>query len=349
MNGVARLIPENPIPRRAATSPLFAGVCGRHTMTSYETEIRGEVEHYAGSIWNPVWPHRFRERPDTQTGEAKGALVDDSYVRRLLQRIGSLEQQTRPSLGEKSAMGKDLAAFEALSSALELVSHVAGWAIDHQCGLAKEGLEFLPLFDPEIQKRPEYSRRQQLVDTHEHERIGALTKIEGSDNAQVARRIVRNILLADNTKGVFPHWLNHELRSALRALDFGEMLPLLEPIKVRKKRGVAQLRLQLIAVSMVAYRQGLGMTEEAAREYVARRMGQSEETLKSWKTRLRDRLGYLVVESELQVARKCANLVKIQMEIRDQGFPAMDPYEAYQYDDEALKRLAVDYQKSLKA
>ena len=58
---------------------------------------------------------------------------------------------------------------------------------------------------------------------------------------------------------MFPHWLNHSLRTALRALDFGEMSPLLEPIKVGKKRDLTQLRLQLIAVSMVAYRQGLGM------------------------------------------------------------------------------------------
>ena len=317
-------------------------------MTSYETEIRGGIEHYAGSS-HRVWPHRYRELPDTKTGKSKGALVDDTYVRLLLERIGSLEEQTRPSLGKKSAIGKDLAAFEALSCALEIVSYVAGWAIDHQCGLAKEGLEFLPLFDPEIHELPEYSRRQQLVDTHEHERIGALTKIEGSDNAQVARRIVRNILLADNTKGVFPHWLNHRLRTALRALDFGEMSPLLEPIKVGKKRDLTQLRLQLIAVSMVAYRQGLGMREEAARAHVARRMGQSEETLKSWKARLRDKLGYLVVESELQAAKKCANSVKIQMGARDQGFPAIDPYEALEYDDEALERLAADYQKSLKA
>jgi hypothetical protein len=323
-------------------------------MTSHETKISGGIEHYAGTP-HRVWPHRYRELPDTRTGKPKEALADNISVRMLLERIDSLEKQTRPSLGEKSAVGKDLAAFEALSLALDLVSHVAGWAIDHQCGLAKEGLESLPLFDPEIHKLPEYSRQQRLVDTHEHERIGALTKIEGSDNAQVARRIVRNILLADNTllvdhRGVFPHWLNYSLRTALQALDYGERSPLLEPIKAGKKRDLTQLRLQLTAVSMVAYRQGLGMTEEAAREYVAKRMGQSEETLKSWKTRLRDKFGYLVVESELQVARKCANSVKIQMEARDQGFPVVDPDDiALEYNDEALKRLAVDYQKSLKA
>ena len=140
---------------------------------------------------------------------------------------------------------------------------------------------------------------------------------------------MRNILLADNhllrdrREGVFPHWLNYSLRTALRALDFGEMSPLLEPIKVGKKRNLTQLRLQLIAMSMVAYRQGLGMTEEAAREHVAKQMGQSEETLKSWKARLRDRLGYLVVESELQEARRCANLVKIQMETGTRASSAM--------------------------
>ena len=40
--------------------------------------------------------------------------------------------------------------------------------------------------------------------------------------------------------------LNYRLWTALWALDFGEISPLLEPIKVGKKRNLAQLRLQLI-------------------------------------------------------------------------------------------------------
>ena len=38
---------------------------------------------------------------------------------------------------------------------------------------------------------------------------------------------------------------------------------------------------------------------------------------------LRDKFGYFVVESELQAARKCANFVMIQMEVRDQGSPPL--------------------------
>jgi|SRR6516165_6603648 len=69
----------------------------------------------------------------------------DKRVALLIDRLMELERKTDPKNGMQSAKGKDLAAFCALKIAGQLVSALAGWALDHQAGLALEGLEFVPL------------------------------------------------------------------------------------------------------------------------------------------------------------------------------------------------------------
>src|SRR5271163_1769507 len=83
-------------------------------------------------------------------------LNEDKYVKLLMDRLQELKQKTHPEGGSKSAKNKDLAAFEALQLAGVLVQCVAGWAVDHEAGLALEGLEFVPSVPPEMQNRPEY-------------------------------------------------------------------------------------------------------------------------------------------------------------------------------------------------
>ena len=109
-----------------------------------------------------VWPHRDREHPSAQPGDEEhlGALIDTKYVRLMLERLDELEKKTRPSASSGDvAEGKDLAARQALKTVGDLVRYVAGWAIDHQVGLAIEGLEFVPL-PPSAEKHPQYLRER---------------------------------------------------------------------------------------------------------------------------------------------------------------------------------------------
>ena len=92
------------------------------------------------------------------------------YITSLLNRLAELERRSDPSGGTNSAKGKDLAAFDAVETAGELVRTVAGWAIDHQAGLAVEELSFVPLQPSQTKQHPQYRAQRDAVDDHKHER-----------------------------------------------------------------------------------------------------------------------------------------------------------------------------------
>src|SRR6202140_644747 len=100
-----------------------------------ETFFNARGQEFYKDTNEPVWPHRVREWP----GEIACPLIEDTYVSHLLGRLDELEKQTRPSGGTVTSKSKDMAAFDALELAGELVAAVAGWAIDHQIGLAAKG------------------------------------------------------------------------------------------------------------------------------------------------------------------------------------------------------------------
>jgi hypothetical protein len=172
------------------------------------------------------------------------------YVRSLLGQLDKLEARSRPNGGASSAKGKDLAAFDALETAGKLVRAVAGWAIDHQAGLALEGLSFLPLQPWQTKTHPEYKTQRDAVDNHRHERNGAnLLQIE---DARVARRLLLNLLRAN--PGAFPMTLTLPVVEAIEGLEFGEQSPFFTPIKSGLKAGLCERRLHLRAIAFIAYR-----------------------------------------------------------------------------------------------
>ena len=77
--------------------------------------------------------------------------------------------KAHPNGGDETAKGKDLASFDALMQAGALTRAVAQWAIDHQIGLALEGLEFVPLVPQKTKRLPQYIEARSNVDSHRHE------------------------------------------------------------------------------------------------------------------------------------------------------------------------------------
>jgi len=76
----------------------------------------------------------------------------------MLNLLDQIERDTRPSLGS-IVREKDYSAYKALRIAGDLVNYVAGWAIDHQRGLAQQGVRFSPyekfLFHPSEESHKE--------------------------------------------------------------------------------------------------------------------------------------------------------------------------------------------------
>ena len=203
-------------------------------MADGETFFDDNGWEYYKATKRRVWPERHREMPSIKPGEEyKGPLIEDSFVRLMVERLDELERKTRPSRGDTSAEQKDLAAFEALQFAGDLVRYVAGWAIDHQIGLAAGNLKFVPLQPSGTKSHPQYLSERSIVDSHAHEKAGAVRPQGDDGGALVARKSSMNLLRAN--PGAMPSWLQRKTIEGLEALDYGEVQPMLDPVKHRPK------------------------------------------------------------------------------------------------------------------
>jgi hypothetical protein len=269
-----------------------------------ETFFDSNGQEFYKDTNNPVWPHRLRELP--KASEPNQALAEDNYVSYLLGRLDELEKQTRPSGGSTTSKRKDLAAFDALEISGELVRHVAGWAIDHQMGLASEGLQFVPLQPSGTKQHPEYLQKKSSVDSHSHEKTGS--KTGAVTDPFFVRKCLVNLLRAN--PGGWPRWLCHHVIEAIESLEFGEVWPVFTPIKEGRKRDLTVLKLQLRAVAIVAFRsRAYGITKGKAQEEVANTLDVDKETIKTWEYRLRNELGRLQVDRTISFAENHASWI----------------------------------------
>lgn len=253
----------------------------------------------------------------------------DEYVDHLIGRLRELEQRTDPTGGPQSAIGKDFAAFQALRTAGELVGALAGWALDHQAGLALKGLEFVPMQPSGTKLHPEFLEKQKQVDDHVHEGTGGEA---GVPDPIVARRLLINLVRAN--PGAFPASLQNMVVEALETLDHGDTLPLLEATKGGNKRSLAARRLELQAIGFVEYRATRGIKKYVALGEVADALGVSSDTIRSWEHRLRREFGNLAVSRTITFARNAASHVEGDWVRR--------------YGPDALRVLAERYHEALR-
>jgi hypothetical protein len=254
------------------------------------------------------------------------------YVASLLDQLNNLEARCHPNGGSNSAKGKDLAAFDALETAGSLVRVVAGWALDHQIGLALEGLSFVPLQPSQTKKHPEYKKQRDLVDDHRHERNGA-NLVHVIEDPRVARRLLANLLRAN--PGAFPTALSLPVVEAIEGLEFGEPSPFFTPVKTGRKAGLRERRLHLRAIGFIAHRRAKGITKRRALEDVATAFGQSPDTIISWEKRLGDTF------SQQEVSRTIA--------FAENHATRNDTIAEEMYGDDALQVTGKKYQAILRS
>jgi hypothetical protein len=308
-----------------------------------ETFFDAQGQEFYKDTNEPVWPHRIRERPKTD-GAVERPLVEDTYVSYLLGRLDGLEKQTRPSGGMGTSKAKDMAAFDALELAGELVASVAGWAIDHQIGLAAKGLQFVPLQPSGTKDHPEYLEGRMRVDSHEHEKAGARETGDKHD-PEFLRKCLMNLLLLN--PGGWPAWLCQQTSDAIERLEYGEIPPIFDPVKEGRKRNLPMRKLERDAVAMVTFRRhAYKMTKEEALSEVAGALGVSPDTVKSWEWRLRGASGFgkLEVDRYLSFAKNHASFVKDAREKERLGQPFEDvSVHESEYGAAALEKLGKTY------
>lgn len=218
----------------------------------------------------------------------------------LLFALAKLEATTRPENGADTAHGKDKKSVMALGLANELVRAVAGWAIDHQTGLALQGRGSAIEVLPELGRHPLLSIALAIVDDHCHELEGAERNPSKLKDPIIARKALMNLL--QTNPGAFPPAITSQMIHALEGLDYNEIEPILQPVKARKKIGLSEWNMQLSALMWVAHYVGRGFTKKESLERVAGAFGIRIATLRSWQLRVPEELGKLRVANSLENA-----------------------------------------------
>jgi hypothetical protein len=291
-----------------------------------ETYTHNDREFYVDTH-RPVWPHRIREVPNG--ADPTPALNDDDSVIHTLHALDRLERATRPSSG-LNAEGKDLAAFRALRLAAGLIRDIAGWAIDHQFGKAKNGYGFAPI---SIQEQMEFDRQPDL-DNHSHEKTGR--ECVGLDPIE-ARQFLLNMLRP----------MGHALRipknviDGLEALQFGETLPIFMKAPTAKRSGLTEYRAKLAAIAFIAFENEKGVKKHVSTQEVADEFLVTEGSVNDGKVELRTALGAAEVDRVLEMAQAFGRAVLT--ELREDRPPGIRHHLEDQFGRPALQRAAESY------
>lgn len=308
-----------------------------------ETYIQDGREYYKSNDM-PVWSGRYRELPDMKTGQSKTKLADDKFVQTILAQLDELETTSRPSIDRGSEKSKDLKAFRALHHAAWLMKYITKWAINHQIGLATNNLRFLPLHPKQTKNLPEYQAAKQAVDSHDHERAGGVFSAHDA-SPETRRRITINVL-----SPLAGHLGLNDLLEALKALETGEVLPILQQATNADKVRYTEARFQLEAVALVEYWTVIKNKKIRALELVSEAFGVPLHTLRGWESRLRKRLGTIEVNAAVSRARNFAKTFEIQDQSRKLGDEFAHPEDFdFSFGPRSAPEVGRRYQAFLKS
>jgi hypothetical protein len=219
-------------------------------------------------LHDPAKGLAYRERP-----------LDRGTILQLITDLVVLEHTNHPRHGSSPPIWKDELARSALTKAGILLGHAIRWSIMHHVGLAvsKTPASVFPRSD--IQS-PAYIPGLERAGTHAHEIAGASWPETDPAAARSALASVIELVLG--------FWgPAHELAEALRALELGEVQPILSPGGKGKHGSAFTLQsIRLAALAFVEFGKGFGTKEEDARHEVADALGVSPDTLSTWRKRL---------------------------------------------------------------
>jgi hypothetical protein len=260
---------------------------------------KDRVSHFINDKGERVPSHRYREIRDGINVEPAQALKDDPEVIRILNALDILERGSRPSLGA-DANEKDVAASYAIAFAGDLVDYVAGWAIDHQRGLAQRTLgerelrkeQFKSPIKPTFE--PRYPAPEPPDEDHRDEKEGAF---RGPLDPVQTRRFLFEFL-----SGLAPRLVPRDVVEAIEALDYGETLPIFQSAYTSKRTGLIEFRAKLRAIMFIEYESKKGIKKRFSVDKVVDAFAVTRDAVKDWKADLRVALGKFEVEAAIERA-----------------------------------------------
>ncbi|HEV2555260.1 MAG TPA: hypothetical protein VGV17_16010 [Bosea sp. (in: a-proteobacteria)] len=277
--------------------------------------------------------------------DPRSAAAHQRLIEINLTRAAECELASRPENGPVA--NKDELACDALGAAVWLLDSVAGWAARHSAGLALSNLEHPSYILPKLRADPEIKAMREAISSHEHEERGGYASVS-SAAPECQRRAAMNLLRSLSTSRSMGPALA-PLYDALKALEFGETLPILRPAGTGQKREYREQMLQLRALGFVAYREIIGGSKKQAQAAVADVYGVAEHTIRTWEYRLRKhpRIGRFEVARTIEFAKNSASWA-----VERRRNPAVPDWDIARgencYGLPALQAAAAQYQSLLR-
>jgi hypothetical protein len=164
-------------------------------------------------------------------------------------------------------------------------------------------------------RTPEYNALRESVNNHRHEVAGQSTDLPDDER----RKALSNLFNAMTNPFRQSPW--DTLAEALQALEFGETLPILEPVKSGRKKGFRELRLQLYALCFIEYKQALGGSKKyKLQSEVKEAFGVSSDAVRGWHRQLSTQLDPFYVANALSRARRCGEADRDNNSVRFDRF-----------------------------
>jgi len=223
-----------------------------------------------------------------EKGRPRSRPLPQAQIEELVAELRRLEESVH---SDGSASGKDAKSRRALRLAGVLIESLVGWAVDHQVGLAVDGVLYEPL---DLQPADEGDD----VDDRRHGQAGA---VYDWSNPAVNRRALANLLAAN--PGGFPEELALECALGLEALLLDETRALFERRTRRlEDTHYALATLRLRAVEHVTFYANTGADRDQAERKVAQAYDIDTDRLRRWEARLPYLLGPVGVGESLDRA-----------------------------------------------
>jgi hypothetical protein len=300
-----------------------------------ETHFDGNgIEWYLES-GAPVWPARLRMKP-------RFGYDPERQITDILDRLRILQNETDPASGETASHDKDLKAQEALGLAGNLVAIVAGWAVDHQAGLVKDGTKPMGWVPDALRDR--FAKEIVSVNQHEHERRGGHPDFHL--NELEARKLLQ--IMLERNPGALPDDLTSTVCHELNRIAIGEPSPMFQVRPSSNKKSYRSVVLEAWVSAMVAFRMEFNnMSWEEATQAVADKFGKGFDTIKGWETNAKKKFGNLEIEMIKGRAREAARAERAERDAALANKPLARPgLYAAGFDDEALAALVDEYNAS---
>ena len=217
------------------------------------------------------------------------AYLDDKSLGQIFEFLIDLRAKSDPVYGQSSESEKHYNAQQAIVFTGLLIDSLCGWASDHIIGTVKE----------EFNKVPSSG----AADDHRFECSGRGYE---PGNAETDREILAKLI---SIGGIVPSALRGSLQNALQALNTGEVLDLARPAPTGmwwSPHSLAGLR--LLAVCHVILRWGHGGTKKKAQEDVAKCLGVSPATLRTWETTWLPKIHGASVKATYKIAKRAGAL-----------------------------------------